>query len=63
MLWSKFLFKTRFQKTAKSVLMRPQGLRPRKCSPLAPSLFYATVTNGNQTISLNMSSIFCAIGI
>jgi len=39
-LWSKFLLKTRFQMTVKSVLMCPKGLRPGAhatiCPPVTP---------------------------
>jgi len=35
---SKFLFKNTFKMTAKSVLLRPQGLRPRARAPLPPLL-------------------------
>jgi len=38
-LWSKVLLKTRFYMTAKSVLMRSQGLRPRARAPLATPLY------------------------
>jgi len=43
----KFLFKTRFQMTAKSMLMPLQGLRFGARAPLAPSLnCYATDAKG-----------------
>jgi len=38
LLWSKFLLKTRFYMLAKSVLVGPQGLRPRVRAPTFPLL-------------------------
>jgi len=38
-LWSKFLLKTRFSMTSKSVLMRPQSLRPGARAPTWPSCY------------------------
>jgi len=37
-LWSKFLLKNTFTMTAKSVLLRPQGLCPRARTPTCPPL-------------------------
>jgi len=41
MLWSKFLLKNTFKMTVKSVLLRPQGLRPRALAPLATPLLHS----------------------
>jgi len=39
-LWSKFLHKTRFSMTVKSMLVRPQGLRPGSPAPTYLPLLY-----------------------
>jgi len=50
-LWSKFLLKNTFKMAAKSVLLRPQGMRPRALAPtLATPLNILYETASKHTV-------------